>query len=249
MSDIIIPVGHEPKAMHGYLSTPNERTQRPAVIVLHELFGVSPDIRGVVDRLATRGYLTVAPEMYYRDTEPGEWFERNDVGRKRGFECLNRLDRNAVVSIVESTMHVSKERHNVDASRIGLLGFSAGGHMAFYAASALPITATAVLYPGWLTGGDVTIAQGTPTIDRAALLAKRGGKLLFAVGGKDAIIGPDQVAEIRAKLDAAKVDAEVVVYPNAEHAFFWEGTPAFEPSSAEDGWRRIEAFFGRTLAP
>lgn len=248
MSDIEIQIGQEPKTMRGYLAAPNDGAKHAAVVVLHELFGVNPDIRGVVDRLATLGYVAVAPQMYYRDTAPGQWLARDAEGRRRGFEHLNRLDRDAVVRLVASTMQALKERDDVDGSRIGALGFSAGGHMAFYAATALPLLATAVLYPGWLTGGDVTIAKGTPTIDRAPMLAERGGRLFFAVGGKDAIIVPDQVAEIRAKLDAAKVDVELVVYPNAAHAFFWEGTPSFEPESVADAWRRIEAFFARSLA-
>src|SRR5260221_816555 len=80
--------------MPAYLVGPAAGHAPTGVIVAHELFGVNPDIRGVADDLAEAGYLTIAPEFYHRDAQPGRWLERDDAGRHEGFQILNRLHRN-----------------------------------------------------------------------------------------------------------------------------------------------------------
>jgi carboxymethylenebutenolidase len=209
--------------MRGYLRQPAS-PPKGAIIVAHELFGVNADIRGVVDHLSELGYLAAAFEHYHRVAPAGEALPRDDAGRERGFAYLRQL------------------------SREDVLGFSAGGHMAFLAATRLPLVATAVLYGGWLTGGELPIAKPEPTLDAAAGIARQGGKLLYLVGGKDAIIAPEQVALIRAKLADAHVAHELVVYPEAAHAFFWEGTPSFDRAARDAAWRRVEAFFADAFA-
>ena len=65
-----------------YLARPAADPAPTGVIVMHELFGVNPDIRGVADDLARAGYLAIAPEFYHRDAEPGRWLERDDAGQR-----------------------------------------------------------------------------------------------------------------------------------------------------------------------
>jgi len=246
MSTVTIPVGEGLLPMQAYLRAPASEP-KGAVIVAHELFGVNADIRGVVEHLAELGYLAVALEHYHRVAPAGEALPRDDAGRDRGFAYLRQLSREDVVEDVRAAMKDLESRANV-AGRVGMLGFSAGGHMAFLAATRLPLVATAVLYGGWLTGGDVPLAKPEPTLDAAAGIAEQGGKLLYIVGGKDAIISAEQVAVIRSKLAAAHVAHDVVVYPEAAHAFFWEGTPSFDREARDASWRRVEAFFAEAFA-
>jgi carboxymethylenebutenolidase len=247
MGNLTISVGEGIAPMQGYLREPASRP-KGAIIVAHELFGVNADIRAVVDHLADLGYLAVAFEHYHRVAPAGEALPRDDAGRDRGFGYLRQLSREDVVEDVRAAMSALGARADVDG-RIGMLGFSAGGHMAFLAATRLPLAATAVLYGGWLTGGDLPIAQPEPTLEAAAGIARQGGKLLYVVGAKDALIGPEQVALIRAKLAEARVAHEVVVYPEAAHAFFWEGTPSFDRAARDGAWSRVETFFAEAFAP
>jgi len=247
MGNVTIAVGEGIAPMNAYLGAPASRP-KGAIIVAHELFGVNADIRGVVDRLAALGYLALALEHYHRVAPAGEALARDDAGRERGFSYLRQLAREDVVEDVRAAMTYLALRADLEG-RVGMLGFSAGGHMAFLAATRLPLVATAVLYGGWLTGGDLPIAKPEPTLDAAAGIARQGGKLLFVVGGKDAIIGPEQVALIRAKLADAHVAHEVVVYPEAAHAFFWEGTPSFDRAARDAAWQRLETFFADAFTP
>lgn len=248
MHNIQIPISSEPAArpMQAYLRAPAQSGKSPAIIVAHELFGVNADIHGIVDQLAAQGYVALAPEFYHRSAPAGEVLERNDEGRKRGFEYLNQITRNTIASDAEAAMNYLKQHDDVNG-RIGMLGFSAGGHMAFIAAARLGITATAIVYGGWLTGGDMPMAKPEPTLTLAKDIAARGGKLLYCIGGKDAIITPAQVEQIKAGLKDAHVDAEVVVHPDALHAFFWEGTPSFNREARDDAWKRIVDFFRTNL--
>jgi carboxymethylenebutenolidase len=246
MGDVTISAGEGIAPMRAYLGTPAS-APKGAIIVAHELFGVNDDIRGVVDRLAALGYLALALEHYHRVAPAGESLARDEAGRQRGFSYLRQLSREDVVEDVRAAMSDLEARAEL-GGRVGMLGFSAGGHMAFLAATRLPLVATAVLYGGWLTGGDLPIAKPEPTLEAAAGIARQRGKLLFIVGGKDALIGPEQVALIRAKLADAQVAHEVVVYPDAAHAFFWEGTPAFDRAARDAAWQRLEAFFAGAFA-
>ena len=248
MSIVTIEFGNDSstKPMHGYLQTPTGDGKTPAIIVAHELFGVNPDICSIVDRLGDLGYVALAPEFYHRHSPAGEWLERNDAGRKRGFEYLNQTSREQVVQDVRAAMDYLRQRDDVNG-KIGILGFSAGGHMAFLAAASLDLCAAAILYGGWLTGGEVEIAKPNPTINKAKDISARGGKLLYIVGDKDAIIDRSQIARIREALAAADPAFEVVVLPEAQHAFFWEGTPSFNVRARDEAWKRVTTFFKDAL--
>ncbi len=119
---------------------------------------------------------------------------------------------------------------------MALVGFSAGGHLAYLAASQLPVSRTAVLYGGWLPVTDIPMSQPSPTLD---LTPGISGRLLYLVGEDDAVIDAAQVGQIRAALRAAGTDHEVVSYPGAAHAFFWPGTPAYNEQARDDAWARI----------
>src|SRR5258708_2247690 len=138
-----IPVA-DGTTMPAYLASPAAGHAPTGVIVAHELFGVNPDIRGVADDLAEAGYLTIAPEFYHRDAQPGRWLERDDAGRHEGFHLLNRLQRHQALGDV--TACISWLRSQPAIEKIAMIGFSAGGHLSYLAGCRLPITQTAVPY-------------------------------------------------------------------------------------------------------
>jgi len=204
------------------------------VIVAHELFGVNPDIRGVADDLAAAGYLTIAPEFYHRDAPAGRWLERDDAGRQEGFGYLNRLERDQAVADVSAAMDWLRSQPGIE--RVAIVGFSAGGHLAYLAACLLPLSRAAVLYAGWLPTTDIPMSQPTPTLNLTPGIT---GRVLFLVGEDDALIDAGQRDLIRRALAAAGDGHELVTYPGAAHAFFWPGTPEYDAEARADAWRRI----------
>jgi carboxymethylenebutenolidase len=234
MTTIEIPVA-DGTTMTTYLARP-EAPAPTGVIVAHELFGVNPDIRGVADDLAAAGYLAIAPEFYHRDAPPGRWLERDDAGRQEGFGYLHNLGREQALADVAGAMSWLDAQPGIE--RTALIGFSAGGHLAYLAACRLPATATAVLYGGWLPSTDIPLSQPSPTLD---LTPGISGRILYLVGEEDTLIDARQRDQIRQALDAAGTDYELVSYPGAEHAFFWPGTPPFDAAVRDDAWARILA--------
>jgi carboxymethylenebutenolidase len=220
--------------MPAYLARPAGRPAPAGVVVAHELFGVSPDIRGVTDDLARAGYLAIAPEFYHRDAPEGHWLTRDDAGREEGFGLLHRLERwHALADVSAATGWLGSQP---GIASTAMAGFSAGGHLAYLAACQLPISRTAVLYGGWLPTTDIPLSRPTPTLAETPGLT---GRLLYLVGEDDALIGAAERGQIRDALRAAGPGHELVSYPGAGHAFFWPGTPAYHQAAREDAWARI----------
>jgi carboxymethylenebutenolidase len=233
--DVEIPVG-DGTTMRAYLQRPSAGASPTAVIVLHELFGVTPELRAVVHDLAGAGFVAVAPELYHRGSASGRWLQRHDAGRAEGFTLLRQLTRHNVILDVAATMRLLQSEYG--AGRVAVVGFSAGGHAAYLAACLLPINSTVILYAGWLTGTEMPMSQPTPTL---ALTPGITGKLTYLVGEDDALIDIGQREEIEAALTAAGTSHELVGYPGVGHAFFWPGTPAYDKVAHDDAWRRILA--------
>ena len=232
-STTLIPVA-DGTTLRTYLVRPAADPAPTGVIVAHELFGVNPDIRGVADDLARAGYLAIAPEFYHRDAEPGRWLERDDAGRREGFGYLHRLRRDQALADVAAGMAWLGSEPGIE--RVALVGFSAGGHLAYLAACRLPVSRTAVLYGGWLPSTDIAMSQPTPTLDLTPGIA---GRMLYLVGEDDALIDAGQREQIRAALASAGVKHELVSYPGVGHAFFWPGTPPFDATARADAWGRV----------
>ena len=228
-----IPVA-DGTTLPAYLARPAATPAATGVIVAHELFGVSPDIRGVADDLAAAGYLAIAPEFYHRDAKPGRWLERDDDGRREGFGYLRRLGRDQALADVAAAMAALRSEPGIE--RAAMVGFSAGGHLSYLAACRLPIGRTAVLYGGWLPATDIPLSQPAPTLEETPGIT---GRLLYLVGEDDALIDAGQRGQIRQALAAAGIDHELVSYPAVAHAFFWPGTPAFSRPARDDAWARI----------
>lgn len=206
------------------------------VIIAHELFGVTPAIQGVADDLATAGYLAIAPEFYHRSAPPGRWMPADDAGRAEGFGYLNQLSRQH--SIDDTAAAVGWLRSQPGIERVAVIGFSAGGHLAFLAACSLPIDRAAVLYGGWLTATDIPLSRPTPTLSLAPGIS---GRLLYLVGEDDFLITAGQRKQIADALTALGPGHQLVSYPGVGHAFWWPGTPAYDPRARQDAWGRILA--------
>jgi carboxymethylenebutenolidase len=226
----------------GYLVRPAGPGPHPGVVVGCQLFGVDGQVRGFVQRLAGLGYTALAPDLYHR-TAPGVELPADADGRRRGFELLHRLRREEVLHDVEAAMGYLRESAGA-GSRIGMVGLSMGGHVAYLAAARLDLAATVAFFPGWLTGTEIGLSQPEPTL---ALTPGIRGRLLFLVGEQDQVVPPEDRKLIAEALRAGGVRHELVVYPDTPHAFFFEGTETHRAQPAADAWRRVREFLAEEL--
>ncbi len=229
---IDIPVPGAP-AMSAYLARPAPSGPHPGVIVAHELFGVTAHVRDVCERVAALGFTVVAPDFYHRSA-PWTELPHEPAGRERGFELLHQLRREQALADVDA---VVKHLQAAGCPRLGIIGLSLGGHIAYLAATQFDLAATVALYPGWLTGTEIGLSRPEPTL--ALTRGVRGRMLLLCGQGDHAVPASDQDA-IAEALASANVGHEMVSYPGAAHGFLCDRRDTFDPAAAADAWRRIE---------
>jgi carboxymethylenebutenolidase len=228
--------------MGTYLAHPAPSGAYPGVIVAHQLFGATADVRDIARRIAGLGYIAIVPDFYHRSA-PGIELPATPEGRARGFELMGGLSRAGVRADVGVALEYLRDRPDC-TGKAGMIGVSMGGHLAYYAASQFDLAVTVVLYAGWLTGTDMPVSTPEPTLE---LTPGIKGRVLFLVGDQDHVISEAQRAAIAERLAAAGVRHEMVEFPDAPHAFLSEDAPTFHPAAAAESWRRIAGVLAAEL--
>lgn len=220
------------RPMGAYLARPDTAGPLPGVLVGMELFGVSAHVRDVCERLASLGYLALAPDLYHR-TAPGVELPAEDTGRERGFALLHQMTRQQVVDDVR----VARDYLDARSSGVaGMVGLSIGGHVAYLAAAELDLPAVAVVYGGWIPTTDIPLSRPTPTIDKTPAIT---GRMLILVGEDDPLIPPPHRRLLSRALARAAVTHELVTYQGAGHGFLCDRRNTYNEPAATDAWRRI----------
>ncbi len=226
--------------MSAYLARPTGPGPFADVVVAAELFGVSAHVRDVCERLAALGYRALAPDLHHR-TSPGVELPEDAAGRERGFELLQQMTRDQVLSDVQAA--IDYLRTGKDA-RVGMVGLSVGGHIAYLAATKLDLAAVAVLYGGWIPTTEIPLGRPEPTLTCTPHITAR---MLILVGEQDHIIPPEHRQTIAQALRAAAVRHEIVEYSGALHGFLSDRRNTYQTEAANDAWRRIQELLSEEL--
>jgi carboxymethylenebutenolidase len=208
---------------------------RSGVVVLHEIWGVTPSIGDVTARLCAAGYAAAAPHLYHRQPEPTV---AGDVRRAR--QLLHAL---RATEIEQDIISTSDYLTRAGAARIGTLGFSMGATIAFWTAARMPVAAAVSFY-----GGGIRRARWpgiAPAIDLAATVS---APWIGFYGDKDTGIPVEEVERLRTALELAAAPTEIIRYPHAAHAFALDAAEhRYAPVEAQDAWRRTSAFLAAHL--
>lgn len=232
--------------MNAHVACPTTSGRYSAVIVVMELFGVNNNIRDITNQIAELGYVAIAPDFYHRSKMGGD-LPYGEEGRAKGFELLHKLRRDEVIKDVAATVSFLKTRQDVK-ERMGIVGFSMGGHIAYLAATQFNLAATACFYGGWLTNTEIELSQPKPTVTLTKGMAKHNGKLIYFAGADDAHITKDQLDMMEDVLKAEQVRYELVVYPNTSHGFFCDQRPAdYNATAHDDAWARLQKLLREEL--
>jgi carboxymethylenebutenolidase len=237
-----IPVKGAEKPMPGYLAVPEGAGPFPAVIVIEEIFGVNAHIRDVTERVAREGYVAIAPHIHYRAAYDLE-LPYNEEGMKRGMALIPHLSVDGMSADLAGTLAFLRARKDVKGDKIGIMGFCIGGHVAYFAAATTDVKAAASFYGG----GVATFSPGggPPTVTKTAGIR---GRILCLFGGADPMIPKEQVDTIRSELEKHHIRHEIVVYPEATHAFFRDpDARVFHAPSRDDAWARVKKLFAEEL--
>lgn len=219
-----------------YRAMPSKGGPFAVVLVVQEIFGVHEHIKDICRRLAKQGYLAVAPELYARQGDVSKITEFREIFSK----VVSKVPDEQVMSDLDATVAWAEKSKKGDIARLGITGFCWGGRIVWlYAAHNAKLKAGVAWY-GRLTGDKDKLHPKHPVDVAAALKCP----VLGLYGGADNGIGQDTVEAMRSALKAAKQPSEIVVFPDAPHAFFADYRPSYRKEPAEEGWKRMLKWFG-----
>jgi carboxymethylenebutenolidase len=211
-----------------YLTRPLDGDRGSSVVVLPELFGLSPHVLAVCDRLAAAGAEVVCPDLFHRT--PGLMvLPESESGREAGFDALRSLTADQLLDDVRAAASLLTR----PVPACGLLGLSVGGYAGFLAAVELPLARIALAYPGWLTSPDPPIASSARALDD---LSKVRGRLLVVLGGDDRLIQPEEQALLQRALGT---EHDLCLLPGVGHGFLSPARDSYDAEAADRAWERI----------
>ncbi|MCI4430534.1 MAG: dienelactone hydrolase family protein [Burkholderiales bacterium] len=233
--DVTIMVGDF--KMPAYRAMPAGKTSLPVVLVISEIFGVHEYIADVARRFAKRGYLAIAPELFVRQGDAQSYGEI----AKLIAEVISKVPDAQVMGDLDATVAWASANGG-NASKLGVTGFCWGGRITWLFSAHSPAVKAGVAWYGRLVG----TASGLTPKHPVELTTALNGPVLGLYGGQDSGIPLDTVDKMKAALasgSAAAKRSELIVYPEAPHAFHADYRPSFRKDAAEDGWKRCVTWF------
>jgi carboxymethylenebutenolidase len=229
---VTIPV--EDGEIPAYYAQPESGSNFPIILVIQEIFGVHEHLQDVARRLAKLGYLAIAPELFAR---------QGDVSRLTKIEEIRAIVAKVpdaqVLSDLDATIVWAVSSAQGDGDRLGITGFCWGGRITWLYSAYNPKVKAGVAWYGRLEGASTSLTPKHP-IDIAPTLSV---PVLGLYGGKDTGIPVESIEKVRGILKSGQSKSEIVVYPDAPHAFFADYRPSYRETEANDGWERLQAWF------
>lgn len=219
---------HKDELVYGYFSAPADMFEPlPAVIMIHEWWGLNDNIRSMADRLAGEGYIVFAVDLY-----AGGVASTPDEARALMMQAVE--DPDAANENIKAAYRFVSE--TAGAPRIGSLGWCFGGGWSLNTARLFPDTLDAsVIYYGQITSDEELLRPiETPILG------------LFAAD--DTGIKVASVEAFRDALERLRKNFEVHVYPGVGHAFANPSGRNYDAATAEDAWQRTLEFLNRHLS-
>lgn len=252
------------RAFEAHLATPETAGPHPGVVVIHEIFGLTPWLLSVADRFAAQGYVALAPDLYVGRVHPR--FTTEVAQRMMPLVWQQPVE----VRIVPAALRTALKGHREDDIEIalGLAGISAGStrmapflsdlRAAVAALRARPDSNGKVGAIGFCFGGKASFHLATvePTLDAAVVFYGAGPReleiehitcpVLGLYGEDDEYITKDVPRVAAAMLRFGKV-FEHEIYNRTGHAFARVGHPGYNEERAKAAWARTDEFLGRHL--
>ena len=231
MNDHITVHGRD-GAFAAYIARP-KNLPAPAVVILQELFGVNADIRKHCDELAEQGFLSIAPDLFWRQ-EPGVRLSvTSKADWEHGLRLYGAYDRDLGAKDVEDTLSAVRKLPECNG-KVALLGYCLGALMVFLTAVRYHGVDAAVAYHG----GDTDKYLGE--VDGLTV------SLLMHLAEEDEFITKAAQAEIKAAL-AKKANTTVYSYPGQSHAFSRHNGTHYNAAAAALANSRTREFLDQEL--
>jgi carboxymethylenebutenolidase len=214
------------EAVQGVLYAPQGKGPFPALVVIHEWWGLNDWVKEQASKLADQGYVTLAVDLY-----------RGKVATtpEMAHEIMRGVPEDRAARDLHAAVVFLQSQPNVKKDRLGSIGWCMGGGYSLDVALQEPTLRAAVINYGHLA------------TDKQQL-AKINASILGLFGGKDQGIPAEDVKKFEADLKSLGKNAQTVIYPDAGHAFENPNNKnGYRPADAADAWQRTIDFLAHNL--
>jgi carboxymethylenebutenolidase len=209
-------------------TTTIQEQKLPAVVMIHEWWGLNDNIKDMANMLAKEGYVVLAVDLYGEvATDPGRAMELSSSVRNNPEEAVANM---------QGAVNYLGSLENVNSSRIASLGWCFGGGQSLQLAlnsEEKPLAASVIYY-----GNLVTDEQSLSTIK---------WPILGIFGDQDQSIPVDTVNQFKGALDTVGVTNEIYIYPGVGHAFANPSGDNYAPEETADAWQKTLAFLDKYI--
>jgi carboxymethylenebutenolidase len=214
----------------GYLVYPvssNDTVSKklPAVVMIHEWWGLNENIKNMANLLAKQGFVVLAADLY-----KGEVADNPE--RAMELVQIARNNQNISINNLQSAVKYLSLLPNVDSSKIASLGWCFGGGQSLQLAlnsQEHPLAATILYY-------------GTPLVTDKALLSKIKWPVLGIFGDKDQAIPVEEINQFGNSLNQSGITNNIHIYKGLGHAFANPSGDNYAPKETEDAWQKTLSF-------
>jgi carboxymethylenebutenolidase len=219
---------------NGYLVYPvplnGNISNMPAVIMVHEWWGLNDNIKYMANLLARQGYVVLAADLFKGRVA----IEASEAGKLVQSATTNQGE---TLANLQATLKYIGTLPFVDKSRIAVLGWCFGGGQALQLAlnsGDQPLAATILYY-------------GTPLVTDKMTLSKIKWPVLGIFGDRDQAISVDEVNKFEGALNDNKITNEIYIYPGVGHAFANPSGDNYAPEATKDAWENTLTFLKKYL--
>lgn len=207
--------------LKAYLAQPVGGENLPAVIIIHEIFGLNENIRDIARRFAREGYIALAVDLFSHGN-------KTLCMLRVTFDMIRNPLKSLSMSDLDSSVALLKEQPGVAQEQIGVIGFCMGGGYALaFAVHNQELRAASIFY-GRTPNPLESVTRACPTMG--------------SYGEKDRFFSKQAVA-LKETMEKAGRPVDVKIYPNAGHSFFNDTRSSYNPEAAADAWKRTLDWF------
>ncbi len=242
--DISTPDGNA----EAWLATPDDEGPNPGILLFIDALGLRPRIHEMADRIASWGYVVLAPNVFYREGRAAETSPDGplDTDEKRGAffaeagPRIQRLTPAQALPDIKAYLDALTSRPDVTVP-VGVVGYCMGARLAIRAACAHPDEVAACA--GFHGGGLATDEPDSPHLG----LPDADARFLFGHADQDPSMDAAAVARLHAAMDAADVDGINEVYAGARHGYTMADTAVFDEAATERHFAELRELLDDTL--
>lgn len=207
----------------GFLAKPSEQGEFPAIVMIHEWWGLNENIKEMANKLASHGYIVLAVDLY-----------NNKVGTttEEARQLITSFDSEIGVNNMNSAISYLETEYSTES--IGSIGWCFGGGQSLNLAMNNSDLDATVMYYGQVSSDSES-------------LSNISWPLLGIFAEKDQGIPVDSVKEFESSLEELGIVNEIIIYPGVDHAFANPSGERYAPEQSKDAWQKTIKFFNENL--